>query len=234
LLLLVNLNELRREVSTDTDIGHYGAYPPEVRALGPYTRFLLDWLGKSTDGQARVLFEVSRGRIVDESHIMGYLAYTTDREFIGGHYPDSYFADFTDGDLFGRHVTDLDEAALRAYADLYNLGWVVAFSADSKAVLDRLPWVVREDGFRELAVYRVNRPHSFFVTGSGRVSERGHNRIVLEALTGQEVVLKYHFMRGLVSEPPVDLEPVYLMDDPNPFIHIENPPERLVIFLRAQ
>ncbi len=229
LLLIVNINELRRELSTDTSIGHYGAYPPEVRETGPYTKFLLNWLNTHTDRNARILFEVSRGRIIDEDHIAAYLAYTSDREFIGGHYPDSYFADFTDGDLFGRHITELDESAFQAYADLYNLGWVVAFTKDSKAFFDHLPGTVREDSFRELNVYRINRPRSFFMSGTGRVAERGHNRIVLEDLAGEEIILKYHFMQGLVSDPVSNIEPVYLMDDPNPFIRIKNPPARLVI-----
>ena len=229
-LLLFNLNELRREISTDTSIGHYGAHPPEVRDEGPYTEFLLHWLESNTDRSARILFETSRGRIHDGSHIAGYLAYVTDREFIGGHYPDSYFADFTDGRLFGRSIDELTEDAWASYADLYNLGWIVAHSDDSKAVFDRFEDVVPEATFRDLKMYRVMRDRNFFASGSGQVADRRHNRLVLTDVAGDEVVLRYHYLRGLRSRPRVDLEPVQLLDDPNPFIRVREPPAQLEIF----
>jgi len=232
ILLLVNLNELRRELATDEAIGHYGAHPPEVRGTGPYTDYLLNWLLTETRGDARILFEVSRGRIVDEGHMAAFLAYTSDRELIGGHYPDSYFADFTDGRLFGRSIKELDEDDFRKYADLYNLGWVVAYTPDSKMVFDGFSILQPMGEFREFAMYRVDRPHDYFVSGTGRVVERAHNRLVLDGLAGDEVILGYHYMRGLVSDPPVELQPIHLLGDPNPFIRIENPPEQLTLSFR--
>jgi hypothetical protein len=48
---------------------------------------------------------------------------------------------------------------------------------------------------------------------------------------GSEVVLKYHYVPGLVTEPPVQLSGEHLLDDPMPFIRIANPPAQLRLYL---
>ncbi|MEL7449496.1 MAG: hypothetical protein AAFN78_09820, partial [Pseudomonadota bacterium] len=228
LLTAANLNELRRELSW-ADIGHYGAVPPEVAPAGPMTDFMLEWLARETTTDARVLFETSNARIHDGYHVAGYLAYSADREFIGGAYVFHYFANFTDGFLFGHDIGDLSHEDFAAYAELYNLGWIIAHSEASKARFDAVPWLEASDTFGVLATYRINREHSYFAEGRGRVTARAHSRLELSDLEGDSVVLKYHYMRGLATEPPTALEPVYRGDDPNPFIRIDNPPPELVI-----
>ena len=229
LLTVVNANELRREVSR-ADVGHYGAVPPEVAPYGPMATFLLDWLERETTPSARVLFETSNARIHDGSHIAGYLAYTADREFIGGSYVFQYFANFTDGFLFGHDIGDFSQERFAEYVDLYNLGWIVAHSPEARQYFDAVPWLDALDTFDTLATYRIDRRHGFFAEGRGRIADRGHSWLELDYLDGSPVVLKYHYMRGLKAEPAVALTPVYLMDDPNPFIRIDNPPRALRLF----
>src|SRR5262249_44304995 len=50
------LNEVGREVSY-ADVGHYGQTPPEVSSLGPYSRWITEWLQQNTTTSGRVLFE---------------------------------------------------------------------------------------------------------------------------------------------------------------------------------
>ena len=230
-LVAINFNELRREISADP-IGHYGSVPPRITPIGPTTRFALDWISTETDQSARILFETSRGRIHDGSHIAGYLAYKTQREFIGGHYIDSYFADFTDGDLFGRHITDFSSEELWDYFDLYNIGWIIAFSDSAKMHLEKMTGVTRLASDGTIVAYRLQRPHSYFFGGYGSVESRSHNRLVLNDLDGETIILKYHYMWGLQAEPPLRIEPIYLGDDPNPFIKLIDPPERVELAVR--
>ena len=55
------------------------------------------------------------------------------------------------------------------------------------------------------------------------------NRITCTQVTGERLSLKYHWVEGLVSEPPVALEPVMLIDDPIPFIQVTRPPTRFTL-----
>ena len=80
--------------------------------------------------------------------------------------------------------------------------------------------------------YRVMREHSFFAEGRGRVAQRTHNRLVLDGLEGEEVVLRYHYFPRLESTPPVTIESVYYLDDPDPFIKLTRPPPHLELHLR--
>jgi len=50
-------------------------------------------------------------------------------------------------------------------------------------------------------------------------------------LSGPEVVLKYHYIPGLVSSPETDIKPVYISDDPLPFIQLNNPLEDITLSL---
>jgi hypothetical protein len=45
------------------------------------------------------------------------------------------------------------------------------------------------------------------------------------------VVLPYHWVPRLASEPAVEIEPVPLLDDPVPFIGLRDPPEALQLWI---
>jgi len=221
-------NELRREMSP-APFGHYGTETPEVKGLGTYSGWILPWLNAHTTKEARVLFEDSKGRVYDGAHILGYYAFQSDREFIGGPFPFHHFAGFWDSTLFRKPIGTINVDQMQRYLELYNVGWIIVHSEDSKRYFDSMPGVVPLDGFREIKTYMVIQPLSFFISGAGRVIERGHNRIVLADLTGDEIILKYHFVPGLRSDPPATLVPVYRLDDPDPFLRIINPPSQLTL-----
>ena len=225
------IRELTRELST-ADIPHHGERPPEVRGVGVNSVWILGWLERHTTNNARVLFETSKGRIHDDAHMAGYYALTSDREFIGGHYPLLHFAGFWDDYLFGRPIASLSQEEFDKYVQLYNIGWILAFSDKTKEFLDRFPEITPLEHFGPLQGYVVRGPHTFFIEGSGTVSARSFNRIELNHLTGQSVILKYHYVQGLQATPPAHLEPAQMLDDPVPFIRIVNPPSHLTLQLR--
>jgi hypothetical protein len=224
------LIETARELSRGP-VGHYGKAPPVVDGEGKYTRWVLSTLSQRTTDSARVLFETSRARIHDGSHMAGYLAYTSGREFVGGPYPFAFFGGFWDGTVFGKPIAAIGPRVFEEYLNLYNVGWIIAHTPVTKRYLASIPWIVPETEFRELRFYRVNRQASYFIKGSGRVAARAHNLLQLTELGGDEVVLKYHYVPGLKSDPEVELAPQAEMDDPNPFIRIVHPPKGLSIFL---
>jgi len=122
-------------------------------------------------------------------------------------------------------------ARMREYFSLYNIGAIIAHSPGAKAYFDRMPGVRLDATHGALHVYTVEGESSYFLAGSGRVVERGHNRLTLSDLVGPEVVLKYHYVPGMASDPPVRIDGVRMLDDPNPFVRIKEPPPRLRLYM---
>ena len=80
------------------------------------------------------------------------------------------------------------------------------------------------DGVNTYRIYRVDRPHSYFVKGSGRVTAFDANRVELADLTpahaASEAVLSLHWLDTWKTEPPLKLSPAYVPGDPVPFVRI--------------
>jgi hypothetical protein len=222
--------ELVREV-TPGPHGRYGAPPPQVKPLGNDSAWVIDWLQRRTTANARVLFETSLGRVHDEAHMAGYYAYAAQREFIGGPYPFMHFAGFWDGWLFGKRISDIPGKRMAEYLSLYNIGWILVHSDAAKQYFGTLPGVRLDGEYGKLRAYVVEAGQSYFLQGSGQVQARGHNNLLLGDITGDQVVLKYHYVPGMTTEPPVQIEGMQILDDPKPFVRIANPPARLRLFL---
>ncbi|WP_317204504.1 hypothetical protein [Janthinobacterium sp.] len=224
--------ELENEVST-ARTPHYGRPAPEVRGVGETARWLAAWIAANTSDEARVLFETSQGRIHDGAHVAGFLARASGREFIGGPYLFMHHADFWDGGVFGRAIGAFSAADFSGQLELYNVGWIVVHSGASKAYLDAQPQMEVLARHGPLAIYRVGyrvgRTASYFLEGRGRVVGRRMGRIELDDVAGEAVTLKYHFVAGLVSDPPAVLQAVYCGGDPQPFIRVLAPARRMTI-----
>ncbi|MFN3305382.1 MAG: hypothetical protein ACK44A_16930, partial [Roseateles sp.] len=209
---------------------HHGRAAPEIRGEGPLTAWLKQVLATHTTPAGRILFETSLGRVHDGAHIAGPLAHALGREFIGGPYVCMHHAGFWDGQLFGRPIQSFGADAFRERLALYNVGWVVVHSDVSKAFLDTLPAARLLARQGPLAVYAWDgAPLSYVLKGAGEVASRGVNRLSLQGLAGDEVILKYHHAPGLQTTPAVTLEPVLLPGDPQPFIRLRHPPASLEI-----
>lgn len=208
--------ELAREVSY-APVGHYGPIPPEVRGLGAKSRWLIDWLAENTTAEGRVMFETSKARIHDRAHMAGYYAVTSRREFIGGPYA---LMSYWDGFAFGKRLDQISVDEFRRLLEIYNIGWIVAHSVQSRQYLSIVPGVVPAGEYDDLRAYRVLQPLSFFIAGSGRIQERGINRVVLADLKGAEVILKYHYVAGLTADPSARIEEYRLPGIPQPFVRL--------------
>ena len=222
--------ELWREVTPGPQ-GRYGAAPPQVKPLGALSVWVIEWLKRSTSGDARVLFETSLGRPHDHAHMAGYYAYQTQREFIGGPYPFMHFASFGDGWVFGKRMSETSPERMAEFLSLYNIGAIVVHSDIAKRYFDRMPGVRLAAEHTKLRAYVVDSDCSYFLRGTGRVEERAHNRVVITDVVGSEIVLKYHYVPGLTTDPSTVIDGVRVLDDPKPFVRIVDPPPRLRLFI---
>lgn len=218
---IVAVNELRREVSS-VPVGHYGKIPPETRPLGEMSQWIIESLHQHTNNSGRVLFETSLGRVHDGGHMAGFYAVKSSREFVGGPYPFAFFAGFWDGWVFGAPIASHPTDRFLQYLALYNIHWIFAHSEAAKSFLQNVPNLDFVDSKFGIVIFRLRNASTFFIEGSGRVENSATNRIVLSDLSPGEVTIKYHYFLGLVADPAITIEPVFLDLDPQPFIRLRN------------
>ena len=108
----------------------------------------------------------------------------------------------------------------------------MCWSEEAKNVFERYSDYLLEAGKIDvLTLYEVKRTPSFFLKGSGSIKS-DYNRLELNHIKtdDNEIVISYHFMQFLKTNPARKLERVFLGEDPIGFIRIENPPESLIIY----
>jgi hypothetical protein len=78
---------------------------------------------------------------------------------------------------------------------------------------------------RTYAIYRVERPRSYFLKGRGRIVTVGPNRLELADVEpeGGAVVVSLHWIDTWRTEPPLTLRPEPAPPDPVDFVRIETP-----------
>jgi hypothetical protein len=193
-----------------------------VKGLGPKGRAVLDWLTTTTTAEGRVLFETSFARVHDGGHIVGYLQLLSGREFIGGPY-NNFFAGTRDGWMFGRPMESIEPAQFLEYLRLYNVGWIVVHSDIAKRYLRRMPdRIVAGPAFEGLETFVVRQDLTFIEAGQASVRSVAYGKLVVDEKgpPGAPIVLKYHFVPGLRAVDGSELQPVFLMDDPTPFVRV--------------
>ncbi len=123
---------------------------------------------------------------------------------------------------FGHPLRTMGTRLLAQYLDLYNVGWVYASTRSAIQALDDMPELFMQMESRPgLKAYSVRRLPSWFVEGSGEVVF-DYDRIVISDASKGRIVLKTHWLSTFKVFPNVPLSPTYLMDDPVPFIAIDN------------
>ena len=203
--------------------------------ISPAVAALVEWVREEAPKDGRLLFEESgdeTGFVYQGSYLSSFLPHWTGRELVGGPinlYNDRHhFAEFHSGILFKRDIANFASAELAAYFRAYNIGAVIAFHPRSVERLISSGLVSVDRRLGPIHLLRVNQPLSWFLKGEGEL-ESGLNRIRASKVKGDEIVLKYHWTEGLVSDPPVAISPEKILDDPIPFIKITNPPAEFTL-----
>ncbi|MBK7579917.1 MAG: hypothetical protein IPI67_06885 [Myxococcales bacterium] len=185
----------------------------------PEAQELRAWLIEHAEGSGRI---VVRGVYPTHWVLAEYLAASTRLPILGGlehrnvHHADAHlFRRARAGNLLG--------AELQAYFDDYAVGWVVlageyGFLDYRQDVLELVATVA------EHRIYRVRQAPSYFLRGAGRVTEQAMNRIKVEDVTGDEVVLRFHWFEPLVCRPDCVIERFPIAGDRVGFIRVPRPP----------
>jgi hypothetical protein len=202
---------------------------PEISAV-------VEWIKREPPSDGRVLFEESgdeTGFVYDGMYLSSFVPHWTGRQLIGGPinlYNDRHhFAEFHSGKLFKRDVRTLTDEEIKSYFELYNIGAVVAFHPASIQRLRSVPGLLSLDQrIGPIHLMKVNQTLSWFLAGDGKIKP-ALNRIEASEIKGAEATLKFHWTEGLAADPPLQLIPVKIADDPIPFIKIINPPRHFTL-----
>ena len=149
-------------------------------------------------------------------------------EVIGGPYLHAAlttnFTQFGEGRLFGR--LDWDRDWFVRYARIYRPDAILCWSPRAREFCRMNPDLIeiREDN-GQLMIGRVKGFEGFASEGKAEVRASTGRLEVVRAEGGVDgmVVLRYHSVPYLRTEPPVALGAVYLEDDPVPFIRFRPP-----------
>ncbi len=207
--------------------------------LAQELRAIQEWISRETPRDARVLFEESgdeTGFVYNGVYLSSLIPHWTGRELVGGPinlYNDRHhFAEFHSGKLFKQDIQSFTDGEIKKYFSLYNIGAVVAFHPASVQRLRSVPGLVSvEQTIGPVHLMRVTQSLGWFIEGEGRV-KTGFNRIEVSDVPAGPVTLKYHWVDGLASNPPADIVPVKIGDDPIPFIRVPDPPRNFSLKLR--
>lgn len=201
---------------------------------------LLASIEKNTNQQGRILLEDSEWNSGQHqyygTHLPALFPEFVRREYLSAPrplYPIKHsYASFTGGLLFEKRIEDYSLEELKDDFNLFNVKWIICWSKESKRVFNNLPGYIHKlEDIDRFTLYEVNREPSFFIKGKGLVKS-DYNRLELNQIIPEdsEVILSYHWMKYLKTDPPRKLERVFIGNDPVGFIRIVDPPESLVVF----
>ncbi|WP_377702760.1 hypothetical protein [Pseudoduganella sp. UC29_71] len=212
--------------------GHYGSLAPDLAGQPRMVSELVDWLRNNTTAGGRVAFETSLGRVHGGGHVAGLVALKSGRELIGAGYPFSLpEVSLWDRSAFGKPLRELTPQQLWQALDLYNVGWVAAHSLELKQAMAALPQASAVADIGPVRMYRLERPLSFVAAGQARIAGRGVNRLDIVAASGPDLVLRYHWLPGLVGSNGAVLEAAPSAPGFPPFIRVRNPPAAFTVSL---
>jgi hypothetical protein len=206
-----------------------------ARLGGPAAQ-VIDWIAREAPPRGRILFEESgdeSGFFWDGAYLSSLVAVRTGRELIGG--PANlvidrhHFVEFHSGLLFGRPIEGFADAELERAFELYDVTAIASFHPRSNERFARLaPLVQLAARFDQAVVWRVRRESTPVLAGRAEV-RAGPDRIECSQVAPEELILAYHWVEGLASQPPLALERHFVPEDPIPFIRIASPPARFVL-----
>jgi hypothetical protein len=130
-----------------------------------------------------------------------YLGYVATAPFMAHRY-----AGFADGKLLGRDLGTLSAPDLAGMLARYDVSWIVGCAPRTLNRLREFTSVVVEhEAVGDCKVFRVLAPtRSRFLEGEGRV-QADLDRIDVTQVLGDRLVLKYHWLPNLRTEPPLPI-----------------------------
>jgi len=202
-------------------------------------RPLVEMIKNNTTTKGRILCENSdweSGHMYFGGHFAVLFPDYTGREFVGSEYStdpmkDS-FVSFYDGFLFHEKFEWYDREKIGEYCDLYNIKWIMCWSPAAVRFIESFPdYIGKKAQSGVFRLYEVKRPENYFLKGSGEI-DASINSLKLSNLKPDagEVIISYHWIKTLKTDPTVEMKETRYLDDPVGFVRLINPPADITIY----
>jgi hypothetical protein len=204
--------------------------------LDPRFHQLMEHLQDSPAPGARVLFESTRRRWLmpdgNDAALEALVPVFTHRGVIGLGHPNLTRRDpdltFQEGQLAGRHFATWTSEEFRSFLQHYDIATVVAWSHGAGRFLSGFPDILRTSiRISNVQVYDVVDWQSML---AGKATVRvGYDRIEIRDAHVEQIVLPYHWTRGMQATPAVPISPVTIAGVPAPLLGIQMQGHRMII-----
>jgi hypothetical protein len=183
-------------------------------------RVLLECADDVTPNFADVVPGLTGAVLLGGQHPGNFLA--TRSSLFSGYYLVNSYENTSAPTAFNHSLSTMKEEDFSAYLSLYNVELVVARSGSLIDVLDRMTNTLELiDEVPPHKIYRNLEPATWFLDGDGRISFE-YDKITIDDASTGILIPKVHWFDTFKSEPAVPIHPVFLMDDPVPFLSIDN------------
>ncbi len=120
-----------------------------------------------------------------------------------------------------QEIPYLPNSNFEQYLNLYNITHIATTDLVTKGLIS--PFLDPKGLFVSniYSIFKTKIEPTWFMTGKGDV-EYAINQIKLHHLSAGEIITKFHYIKGLVTEPNVKINPIYILKDPVPFISFNN------------
>ena len=214
------------------------AHGPITSTLPEQAQEIWQWM-EASEHDSRMVME--SGWNVDEnggvvapyfnSDIGMLWAIESNTEIIGASSSEGFtafsFTDLGNGVGFGKPLSRLSPDQFRAELETYNVGSLIAWSAELKGYLDRVDGLVPLQRSDPYMLYGVAGSHTFLAAGKASSVSADQDCIRIKAAEPGRLVLKYHYFKTLRADPPIVMSPAPIGNgDPIPFIAIDNDTRR--------
>jgi hypothetical protein len=202
-------------------------------------KYVLNWVKEHVEPGERIFFEErNRGYPIGPDpmamyRLSGLIPLHHPVEVIGGPYLFAHlqtnFAQIGDGHFLGGRPWD--RRSFADYAHLYGTRYIICWSDPARHFCRTNPdLVLVVEETPEFLMGRIGLSPGSSLKGEAIIHATLNQIHVQEArATDGELILRYHWMPGLKTEPPVVISARTVLDDPVPFISIQDPPREFVI-----
>jgi hypothetical protein len=188
---------------------------------------LIKWVKDNTTSEGRILLEIGlKNQIFHFNHFSAILLHFCQREIIGGPQclmANKYlFANFYNGLFFEKPIASYSGLDIKDYLKLYNIKWIIVWTTESINRFDALQgFADKIHQIDNFSIYQVNQNTNYFLKGKGKINVN-YNRIWIKNASEGEIIIKYHWLHSLKTDPPLPIEPYTIKDDPIGFIKVKN------------
>jgi len=197
-----------------------------------YERFesagkIIEFIKENTASNSRIHVEDSIYDPYFGSKFIGMISYWTSREVVASPCPlpqDKFiFAQFINGRIFGKELDKISPKERRDYFDLYNIKYFLVFSDAAREFLKVNNEFKQVFNSGEYSIYEYLKPSESYCYDCKATVEAGYDKIEVRNAQSKVTILKYHYIPTFrITPASLKIGPVKLLDDPVPFIRVEN------------